>query len=95
MERELESTQSKMKPSVSSSRGVETVGFGLAWGRGETKASMKAGESIDQKEGTRDHGDSEKSSPLGVLQPQFLVRHSSAPFKDEAVYKYWALFNFY
>ena len=64
-------------------------------GKRGSKASTKAGESIDQKEGTRDHGDSEKSSPLGVLQPQFLVRHFSTPFKDEAIYKYWALFNFY
>ena len=45
-------------------------------GKRGSKASMKTGESIDQKEGIRDHGDSEleKSNPLGVLQPQFLVR---------------------
>ena len=66
-------------------------------GKMGSKASMKAGEGRDQKEGTRDHGHSglEKSNPLGVLQSQFLVRHSSTPFKDEAVYKCWALSNFY
>jgi len=66
-------------------------------GKRGSKASMKAGESIDQKEGARDHGDSEleESNPLGVLQPQFLVRHYSTPFKDEGIYKYWALPTFY
>ena len=37
MEKELESIQSKTKPSVSSSRGVETGGFRLVWGRGEAR----------------------------------------------------------
>ena len=66
-------------------------------GKRGSKASMKTGESIDQKEGTRDRGDSEleKSNPLGVLQPQFLVRYSSTSFKDEGIYKYWALSNFH